>query len=51
MDNQKEAQANDKPQLMITVSDDMEADRIAAALKDEGIPVAREYSRDITVAT
>ncbi|MGI6261947.1 MAG: putative signal transducing protein [Acutalibacteraceae bacterium] len=51
MDNQKEAQANDKPQLMITVSDDMEADRIAAALKDEGIPVAREYSRDMQAST
>ena len=36
---------------MITVSDDMEADRIAAALKDEGIPVAREYSRDMQAST
>ncbi|MDD6174720.1 MAG: DUF2007 domain-containing protein [Firmicutes bacterium] len=51
MNDQKEIQANDQPQLMITVSDDMEADRIAAALEDEGIPVAREYSREMRASS
>lgn len=51
MNDQKEIQANDQPQLMITVSDDMEADRIAAALEDEGIPVAREYSREMQASS
>ena len=51
MDDQKETQENDRPQLMITVSDDMEANRISAALKDEGIPVAREYSKDMQASS
>lgn len=48
MDEQKnEVLTNNQPQLMITVSDEMEADRITAALEDEGIPVAREYSKEM----
>ena len=43
----KKLQPDTEPQLMITVSEEMEANRIAAALEDEGIPVAREYSRDM----
>lgn len=51
VNDQKEMQANDRPQLMITVSDDLEADRITAALNDEGIPVAREYSENMQASS
>ncbi len=52
MDEQKkEITTDNTPQLMITVSDDIEADRITAALQDEGIPVAREYSKDMQASS
>jgi len=47
----KKTDANVQPQLMITVSDNVEADRITAALEDEGIPVVREYSRNMQAST